>query len=68
MIKNFTKQLLKGLDYLHSQNVIHSDLKGANILSDGSGVIKVSDFGASKFQDNIKEIAVSSQGYQESQS
>jgi mitogen-activated protein kinase kinase kinase len=49
VIKNFTKQLLGGLHYLHTQGVIHSDLKGANILSDGNGVIKLSDFGASKF-------------------
>lgn len=50
VIKSYTKQLLEGLDFLHSNHIIHADLKGANILSDGKGNIKLSDFGAARFK------------------
>ncbi|KAF9644226.1 kinase-like protein [Thelephora ganbajun] len=35
----------KGLHYLHSHNVIHGGIKGANILVDGSGRACITDFG-----------------------
>ncbi|KAK2462742.1 hypothetical protein APHAL10511_005260 [Amanita phalloides] len=36
-----------GLLYLHSRNVIHGDLKGANVLIDNSGKALLCDFGLS---------------------
>jgi len=41
-----------GLQYLHSQNVIHGDLKGHNVLIDDDGIPRLSDFGRSKFIDH----------------
>ncbi|KAL2941615.1 putative serine/threonine-protein kinase WNK4 [Bienertia sinuspersici] len=47
-IKNWAKQILKGLDYLHCHNppIIHRDLKCDNIFVNGnSGKIKIGDLG-----------------------
>ena len=46
-VKDYTKQILDGLDYLHSNNVIHMDLKARNILLDNRNVLKLADFGLS---------------------
>ncbi|XP_078439481.1 mitogen-activated protein kinase kinase kinase NPK1-like [Wolffia australiana] len=48
VIRMYTKQLLQGLEYLHQNGIIHRDIKGANILVDNKGCIKLVDFGASK--------------------
>lgn len=37
-----------GMDYLHKVNVIHRDLKTANLLMDENEVVKVADFGVAR--------------------
>lgn len=47
-IQNFVRRILSGHSYLHSRNIIHRDIKGANILVDNKGTVKISDLGISK--------------------
>ncbi|KAJ3452182.1 mtk1/mekk4 [Anaeramoeba flamelloides] len=47
LVSKYIYQTLKGLIYLHSQGVIHRNIKAANLMSTKSGIIKLTDFGVS---------------------
>ncbi|KAF8517908.1 hypothetical protein BU17DRAFT_23814, partial [Hysterangium stoloniferum] len=47
LVAGFVTKVLEGLYYLHASQVVHCDLKAANILTTKTGNVKLSDFGVS---------------------
>ncbi|KLO12719.1 kinase-like protein [Schizopora paradoxa] len=47
LVASYVVKILEGLDYLHRNDVVHCDLKAANILTTKTGNVKLSDFGVS---------------------
>ncbi|ODM16616.1 hypothetical protein SI65_08123 [Aspergillus cristatus] len=48
-IKTLLLQVLSGLDFLHSQWIMHRDLKSSNLLLNNRGEIKIADFGMARY-------------------
>jgi len=48
LTRSIMKQILKGLEFCHTNCIMHRDLKPTNILVSASGVIKICDFGLSR--------------------
>jgi serine/threonine-protein kinase len=46
---DYTCQICNAVDHAHRQGVLHRDLRPANVLVSEAGVIKVADFGTSRF-------------------
>jgi eukaryotic-like serine/threonine-protein kinase len=46
---NYIVQILKGVAHAHENQVLHRDLRPANVLVSESGLVKVADFGTSRF-------------------
>jgi len=54
VIRYYTRQIVQGLEYLHSHGLVHCDIKGRNILISENGA-KIADFGCAKWVDKAKE-------------
>lgn len=51
-IKCYMMQLLEGVAYLHAKNILHRDLKAANLLINNEGILQIADFGLARPYDD----------------
>ncbi|CAH1786587.1 unnamed protein product, partial [Owenia fusiformis] len=56
-IKKCMQQLLNGLYFIHSNKILHRDMKAANILLTKSGVLKLADFGLARATTSKGQVA-----------
>lgn len=47
-IKLYIKQFLEGVAFLHANNIVHRDIKSANLLISNSGQLQIADFGLAR--------------------
>ena len=62
IIRQYTYQILEGLEYLHVNNVVHRDIKCANILIGKNGTCKLTDFGGAKMVKEEVSVLTTMQG------
>jgi serine/threonine protein kinase len=47
-IRAMFRNLVEGLAYCHSREILHRDIKGSNLLVDRFGHLKLADFGLAR--------------------
>ena len=56
MAKFLFRQIILGIQHIHSKNVVHRDIKLENILIDFDNNVKICDFGIGKVLENEEEL------------
>jgi len=54
--REYFRQLVEGLEFMHSRNVVHRDIKPSNLMLTTKGELKISDFGVAEFLDRYAEL------------
>ena len=55
--------IARGLEHVHSRNIVHRDIKPGNILIAQSGLAKLSDLGLAKRTDEASHLTAARQGF-----
>lgn len=58
-LREYARQLLSGLQVLHEHQphpIVHRDLKPANVLVDEVGILRIADFGLSRYANTMRDI------------
>ncbi|ORX34130.1 hypothetical protein BD324DRAFT_584008 [Kockovaella imperatae] len=61
--RNYIAEVVLGLDYLHTRNIVHRDIKPDNLLIDSRGHLKLTDFGLSRIGLLNRQVGGMRQGY-----
>ncbi|CAE6376989.1 unnamed protein product [Rhizoctonia solani] len=60
---NMCAQICEGLTYLHQNNIVHCDIKGANVLISDEGIPVLTDFGTSLVLDRTMRFTPTTGGF-----
>ncbi|KAI0672206.1 kinase-like domain-containing protein [Trametes maxima] len=57
-LRLLSAELILGLVFLHSQGIVHQDVKPANILVSAAGHVVITDFGSSRFMPAVPDMSL----------
>ncbi|KDO31519.1 CMGC/CDK/CRK7 protein kinase [Saprolegnia parasitica CBS 223.65] len=52
-VQCYMRQLLTGVAFMHGHKIMHRDIKASNLLLNNEGMLKIADFGLSRFWNEV---------------